>query len=89
MPELRTKLIFKLSSPDALTPCASAQRVSGLYHELLDHPVEDVPVEVGVPRVHAEVLHRFRALLRNVFTSYVSKTELLDIHNFSQADDKS
>ena len=63
MPELRTKLILKLSSPDALAPCAGAQRVSSLYHELLDHPVEDVPVEVGVPRVHAEVLHGLGTLL--------------------------
>ena len=35
-----------------------------LDHELLDDPVEDVAVVVAVPRVHAEVLHRLGALLR-------------------------
>ena len=38
--------------------------LSYLDHELLDHAVEDVAVVVPVPRVHAEVLHRLGALLR-------------------------
>lgn len=51
-------------TPDGLAACAIARGIAGLDHEATDDPVEEVPVEVAIPRVSNEVLHRLWALDR-------------------------
>ena len=59
----RMELVLKLPAPNGLPARSVALGVPGLHHEALDDPVENVPVEVAVPRVHDKVLHAPRALL--------------------------
>ena len=63
MLERGAELILKLTAPDRLATGTGAGRIARLYHEALDHTMEQMPVVVAVLAVHAEIFHRFRALL--------------------------
>ena len=49
-------------------------RITGLYHERLDHAMEDVAVVVAVLGMHAEVLDRLRALFTEQIQVNVAHT---------------
>ena len=39
------------------------ERITSLYHELLDDSMEDMTIEVSIPSMHAEILNSLGTLL--------------------------
>mmetsp|Transcript_48036 Transcript_48036/g.118908 ORF Transcript_48036/g.118908 Transcript_48036/m.118908 type:complete len:307 (-) Transcript_48036:958-1878(-) len=66
------ELILELVAPNGGAACAIAERVARLYHEALDHTMEDDAVVVPVGRMRREVLDGARALVREQLDAYLA-----------------
>mmetsp|Transcript_27372 Transcript_27372/g.88407 ORF Transcript_27372/g.88407 Transcript_27372/m.88407 type:complete len:425 (-) Transcript_27372:335-1609(-) len=64
MPQAAVKLVLKLVAPNRRASRAVAQGVPRLYHEALNHPMEQHAVVVAVTRVRDEILDCLGALVR-------------------------